>query len=258
MRFKVLASGSKGNMTYIETSQTKVLLDAGISYSNARLKLSMDNINIDDVELIICTHEHSDHVKELVMMLKKTRACLYINQLSFDGLHPKIKEELKKYNVRFIDANYSYNFKDLKVIPLQMSHDSRNCLGFIFHSENKTLGYATDTGIINIEYLKYLKLCDGIIIEANHNVEMLQESSRPVQLIRRILSIKGHMSNQITCSILDSILSDKQKYVILAHVSEDCNSSDKIYEEIIEKLKDQYQCQFQIANQYDALDLMEL
>lgn len=258
MRFKVIASGSKGNMTYIETEKTKILLDCGVSYGNAKLTLALDGIDIDDVELVICTHEHSDHTRELAMILKKTKAALYINEKSYQMLNEKTLDEVNLHPVKFIEANKKYTYQDLSIYTLQMSHDSINCLGFVFQEKNSFLGYATDTGLIHIDYFPILRKCSSLIIEANHNVEMLQESKRQPHLIRRILSVKGHMSNHITCSILESILTENNKNVILAHVSEDCNNDEMLHEEIIDKLKDRFSAKLIIARQREALELMEV
>lgn len=256
MKFKIIASGSKGNMTYVETNETKILIDAGIAYNRASLALIEDNIDLSEIDLILCTHEHTDHVGGLISILRKSNASLYITEKSYASLRDNIKCNLDLSNVKFIEANSKYTFKDLNILTLQMSHDSADCLGYILNSNNKTLVYATDTGIINIEYLKYLSLADALIIEANHNIEMLQESRRPEFLIRRILSVKGHLSNQLTCSILNNVLTDKQKYVVLAHISEDCNSIECITTEILEKIE--FKGKILIADQYQPLELLEL
>lgn len=258
MKFKVLGSGSKGNMIYIETPQTKILIDSGISYTNAKNFLSEDGIDVNDVAAIFCTHEHSDHVKELKMMMKKTDALLFINQLSFNNLKPQIKEMIELDRVKNIDANKIYTFHDLTIYTLQMSHDSSNCLGFVFKCEDKMLLYATDTGLINVNYFPIIKKCNSLIIEANHNVEMLQESRRPIELKRRILSVKGHMSNQISYTVLDNVLSENVKHVVLAHVSEDCNCDEAIYDEVINRLADRFNCSFHIARQRETLELLEV
>lgn len=258
MKFKVLGSGSKGNMIYVETPQTKILIDSGISYANAKNFLSEDGIDVSDIKAIFCTHEHSDHVKELKMMMKKTNALLFINQLSFNNLKSQTRECIDVDRVKHIDANKIYTFHDLTIYTLQLSHDSSNCLGFVFKCGEKMLLYATDTGLINVNYFPIIKKCNSLIIEANHNVEMLQESHRPVELKRRILSVKGHMSNQITYTVLDNVLSDKVNHVVLAHVSEDCNSDEAIYDEVINRLVDRFSCSFYIARQRETLELLEV
>ena len=258
MKFKVIASGSKGNMIYIETNECKVLLDCGITYKNSKLELINDGVNIDDVELILCTHEHTDHVKELLMHMKKTNATLYINEKSYYNLKENTLSQIKDYNIRFIEANKMYKYKDLTIYTLQMSHDSVNCLGFIFNSNDSYLAYMTDTGLIHVDYFPIIRKCHSIIIEANHNIEMLQESSRPIELKRRILSVRGHMSNQITKNILESVLNEDTQRVILAHVSEDCNSDECLNDEIISVLSEKFNCEFIIARQRESLPMMEV
>lgn len=237
MRFCVIGSGSRGNMTYIETKQNKILLDAGISYRDASKRVEELDIDITKVNKIFITHEHYDHVGFIDTMAKKTNAKIYMLRDVYYGMPDRKKEKIRDLDINFIEAEARYIFDDLEVLTLRLSHDSKGILGYIFSSENKRLIYVTDTGIFPSKYEEILKTSDALIIEANHNVEMLLESSRPQDLKQRILSVYGHLSNDITCELIKRVFV-KQKYIILAHVSEECNSDEALYNDIISYFPD--------------------
>lgn len=258
MKFCTIASGSKGNMTYIETNQTKVIIDAGISLSDATNRTNEYDLDLTNVEGVIITHEHSDHVKFLPTILKKTKATLYINKLSFDNIDRNIKEKLVNINVKFLEANKRYKIKDLDFLTLKLSHDSANIFGYVFMNEEKRLAYITDTGFFPIHYVDIIKNVDALIIESNHDVSMLLESNRPWILKERILSPHGHMSNYICQQLLVNILNERHKIVILAHISQECNSLDIIESEIIQEVKKIFKGDILVAQQSVALKLCQI
>lgn len=258
MRFCTIGSGSKGNMTYIETKEVKVLLDAGISLRDATKRTEADEIDYTHIDAVIITHEHSDHVKFLPTILKQTGATLYINQLSFDNLDQSIKEKISNIKIQFLEANKRYRICDLEFLTLKLSHDSANIFGYIFISEDKRLAYITDTGFFPIQYINLLKNIDALIIESNHDVTMLLESTRTWSLKERILSPQGHMSNYICQQILVNVLNERHRIVVLAHISQECNSVEIIENEVISEVKKVYQGDIFIATQNQALKLYQL
>ncbi len=256
MKFQVLASGSKGNMTYIETDEVKILLDAGISGKEAELR---SNIHLNEIDAIFITHEHRDHTSFLIPLLKKTNATLYIHRDCFQSLVERYQNKLNHIQVQFIEANKQYILNDLKILPLQLSHDSINCLGYIFLNQKRSLAYITDTGFVAIPYLELLKKVDTLIIEANHDVEMLLESNRPWILKERILSATGHMSNQICGEILAKILDGgKLSRIILAHLSEECNTEEICVNTILSCLNQENIPEIWIAKQREQTNLFEV
>lgn len=256
MKFCVVASGSKGNMTYIETNSKRILVDTGISLLNASKRCS--SIDFNNITDIFITHEHIDHIHFLPSILKKTNANLYISKKSFMSLKPDVFNSIKMYNIRFIEGESRYILDDLEVLTLSLSHDTKETFGYIFISDGKSIGYITDTGIFPIRYKSLIGDLDALIIEANHNVEMLVNSDRDLYLINRILSTKGHLSNQACFDLLNECLSNRVKYVILAHVSEDCNCDECLYNEIINKIINKYKGEISIARQYEAMKVIEL
>lgn len=258
MKFCVVGSGSKGNLVYIETDDVRVILDVGISLREAKRRIDVNEIDFSKVDAIIISHEHMDHVSFLRTYLKHTNAVLYINELSFENLPYTVRRNLDNVKVRFIDANKIYKIKDLEIMTLELSHDSSNTFGFIFKNGNSKLGYITDTGFVPVQYIELLKDLDGLIIECNHDVELLMECDRPQYLKQRILSSKGHMSNHICLQVLLSILNEKHKIVLLAHLSQDCNSEEIVKEEVIKEASKKYNTKIKIAYQYEATKIYQI
>jgi phosphoribosyl 1,2-cyclic phosphodiesterase len=258
MRIVVIASGSAGNATYIETDGVKILIDAGVSYLQITSRLRHQNIELKELDAIIVTHEHTDHTKFLVSLLERTKANLYINEESYHALDPRISENLGNYPTFFIKEETRYKLKDLTFMPLQLSHDAVNTYGFVFESDGKTLGYITDTGIIPTKYLTLISRMNVLIIESNHDVEMLMNSNRHWSLKRRILSTQGHLSNKMCSEILKSVITDKTKYVVLAHISRECNTYELAYEYNNQQLKGPHTFELLVAKQDEELKAIEL
>ncbi|MBP6904132.1 MAG: MBL fold metallo-hydrolase [Bacilli bacterium] len=256
MKFCVVASGSKGNMTYIETKEARILIDAGIALSDAQKRLP--EINFSSITDIFITHEHNDHVRYLETIARKTRANIYMHKKAFENLPPKMKAELKKHKISFIEENGQYQLKDFNLLTLGLSHDTASNLGYVFSSEGTSLAYVTDTGFFPHQYIEAISNIDAIIIEANHSVEDLLNSNRHWTLKQRILSERGHLSNQDCFELLEVIGPSIHKYIILAHVSEDCNSDEAIQAEVISKLAINFKGEILIARQREAIKIIEI
>ena len=226
MHIIVLSSGSKGNAIYIETKNAKVLFDVGISLKQIKLRLAKHNIAFNDLDAVFISHEHSDHVKHIVPILEKTNASLFINQISFDYLGEAIKTKIINKKIFFIDKDRKYSINDIIVVPIELSHDSRNIFGFLIKAENENIGIVTDTGIVPEKYFPLLSKMNILFFESNHDIDMLLNSNRPWNLKQRILSPYGHLSNIECADILSRIISKDTKCIILSHLSEECNNPD--------------------------------
>ncbi|HRT68974.1 MAG TPA: MBL fold metallo-hydrolase [Bacilli bacterium] len=256
MKFCVVASGSKGNMTYIETKEARILIDAGIALSDAQKRLP--EINFSTITDIFITHEHNDHIRYLETIARKTRANIYMHKKTFESLPSKMKAELKKHKISFIEENGQYQLKDFNLLTLGLSHDTASNLGYVFSSEGTSLAYVTDTGFFPHQYIEAISNIDAIIIEANHSVEDLLNSNRHWTLKQRILSERGHLSNQDCFELLEVIGPSIHKYIILAHVSEDCNSDEALQAEVISKLAINFKGEILIARQREAIKIIEI
>ncbi len=222
MRICVLASGSKGNCTYVETEKTRSLIDVGMS--TAYIENALKDIGVDpsSIERIFLTHTHSDHINGLRVFLKKYAPTVYLTEKMDDELQMIID------NVCYIDGDME--IEDLVIKLVKTSHDAADSNGYVFTANGKSLMYMTDTGYINIRNYNKLKNHDVYILESNHDIEMLMNGKYPYHLKQRILGDKGHLSNKDCAYYLTQFTSEKTKQVVLAHLSEHNNNPDKALE----------------------------
>lgn len=256
MKFNVISSGSKGNLTYIETEQIKCLIDAGISVKEIRLR---SNIDVENIQAIFVTHDHIDHVCHLIRIARESNAVIYIEKSTFEAFAQKKDNASQMEGLKFVfvEANKKYRVGDLTVYTLMLSHDTSSCLGYVFSDGRESLAYITDTGFLPIPYLEVLRKVDALIIEANHDIELLNKSSRPWYLKERILSVKGHMSNVICGQIVNTVLSAKKlKVLVLAHLSEECNTEELAVDTVLGLIEGEYLPKIAVARQYEATGLM--
>lgn len=218
MKVVVLSSGSKGNTTYIETPKAKILLDCGNSSKYIMTKLAELNVYPSDIDAILITHVHSDHIKGLEVFTKKIEAMVYMTEKMYPYL-----DFVKNYTIIESDK---LKIKDLDIDVIKTSHDAEDSVGYIVSNNNKSVVYVTDTGYINRKYFDILTNREVYIFESNHDVEMLNNGSYPFELRKRILSDKGHLSNYDSAKYLAKFIGDKTKKIILAHLSEENNTEE--------------------------------
>lgn len=225
MKVAVLSSGSKGNSTIIDTGNTKILIDDGVTKSYIEEKLNELNVDPKDINAILITHTHVDHVQGLRVFLKKYHPVIYVTE----KLIPLVNEYIDNCEYKIYDNNKAV-IGDIEINVIKTSHDSGESVGFIIKSSDKSIVYITDTGYINNKYFEALKNHNMYILESNHDVEMLMNGSYPYQLKRRILGNKGHLSNDDAAYYLSEFIGDKTKTIVLAHLSDENNTYDKAYE----------------------------
>lgn len=228
MKVIVLSSGSKGNTTYIETEKTKLLIDMGNTCKYVKEKLEDIGVALSDLDGILITHLHVDHIKGLKVFCKKYSCKIYLTEIMKGYL-----DYVDNYEI--IDDKFVIN--DIHVESIKTSHDTPDSRGYILTNNDKSIVYITDTGYINQKYFDILKNRDLYIMESNHDVEMLTNGKYPYQLRQRILSDKGHLSNYDSSRYLSSFVGDKTKYVLLAHLSKDNNTEKLAYETLVDRLK---------------------
>lgn len=253
MRIKVLASGSKGNSTLIISNDTKILIDVGISYSKIKKYLVDEDINISELNAIIITHAHKDHILGLASLIKKENLLVYIKSDHYE----EIKKIINPDNIVIVDKDV-LEINDLKIEYLRMSHDTF-CYSFIISDGYKKIYYVTDTGYINRRYKSKIKNMDMYLIEANHNETMLMEGPYPLILKQRVVSDTGHMSNKYVASLLKEIVGENTEYIVLMHISENNNTEEAALTEVSEELeKIFYNKELIAAKQYEAMEIIEI
>ena len=254
MKVCVLSSGSGGNCTYLESGNTKILIDLGTSSLYAEKKLQELNIDPKEIDGLFITHTHVDHIKGIKVFLKKYNTKLFLSE----QILREIYNDIKPQNYEIIDKNINLN--DFNITMFKISHDTEDANGFIFESNGKSAVYVTDTGYINARNHKLLTNRNIYVFESNHDVEMLMNGSYPYHIKQRILGDKGHLSNKDSAYYLSKFIGDATKYVILAHLSKDNNTKELALSTLKETLKNNNKNldNILIAEQDKRTDLVEV
>ena len=220
MRAIILGSGSKGNSTLLIGNNKKILIDVGFSYPKMLMNLKEYNVSPKDIDAILITHTHTDHIGGLSTFIKKNNTIVYSNNKMYSELIKTVPEEL----INIMDDEYSIG--EFNVTCIHTSHDAVGSVGFIINDDNSNLVYVTDTGYINKSYLKKMVNKNVYIFESNHDINMLMTGPYPYVLKQRVLSDKGHLSNELAGNYLKDLVGDNTKKIILAHLSEINNTPD--------------------------------
>ncbi len=213
--YVIASSSSKGNAAFIYSETTLIQIDMGVSLKQLNDAIRQTPFSLSDIQCLLITHEHSDHVKGLSLKGYKQ-----LNIPTYAG-----KKTLKK-PTKEIKEEDSFEIGDFTIIPVRTSHDAEHPLGYVLINGKDKLVYMTDTGYIPEESLPYLENAKYYIIESNHDVDMLMNSKRPMDLKKRIISEHGHLSNFDSANYISSLVGDKSKEITLAHLSEECNTPE--------------------------------
>ena len=227
MRLLNIASGSSGNSTYVGTNNTHILIDTGISKKRIFEGLNEAELLIDDIDAILITHEHIDHICSLGVIERKFEIPIYATKGTIEGI--KRTCSLKDFNYDVfceIEEDNPFYINDIKFTALKTSHDANQSVCYKFENENSKGAIVTDLGIYNDYLISNLQDLNFLMIEANHDVRMLEVGPYPYPLKQRILSDFGHLSNELSGQFLDKLLNDNINEVMLAHLSKENNTSE--------------------------------
>ena len=233
MRFESIASGSSGNCIYVGSETTHLLMDVGISRKRTAEALKDLDLELRDIDGIFITHEHSDHISGLPMIAKKTQMPIYatpgtiramLQMPKLSGIDP----------ARFVPIrpDEKITVKDMQIDPMRISHDAAEPVGYRIYYGRKKACVCTDLGCYTDYTVECLKNSDVLLIEANHDVNMLQVGRYPYPLKKRILGDRGHLSNISSGQLLTRVLNDHMKGIFLGHLSQENNLPELAFETV--------------------------
>ena len=233
MRLCSIASGSSGNCTYVGSEATHLLVDVGISGKRTEAGLKELELTGADIDGILVTHEHTDHISGLGVFCRKYEIPIYATGGTIQAiLHNGGKNAPEASLFREIEADKKIIIKDLTVSPMRISHDAAEPVAYRIGYEGKHVAVCTDLGVYNDYTVECLKGLDAILLEANHDVNMLQVGPYPYYLKQRILGDRGHLSNENSGRLLNRVLHDNLKAVVLGHLSKENNLPQLAYEAV--------------------------
>ncbi|NGP45225.1 MBL fold metallo-hydrolase [Bacillaceae bacterium SIJ1] len=225
LQFSVLASGSTGNAFFIQTPTQKWLVDAGLSCKKIEASLEKIGQQAKDLNGVLVTHEHSDHIKGLDVLSRKHQLPIYANMATWNAMERHLSKVPLEQKFTF-DTASTQSFGDLDIESFAVSHDAAEPMFFHFHHEGKRVAIVTDTGYVSDRIKGVVKDADCLVFEANHDVQMLRMCRYPWNVKQRILSDVGHVCNEDAGVALSEIIGDATKRIYLAHLSKDNNMKD--------------------------------
>lgn len=227
--FLSLVSGSSGNASIISDNKTTILIDCGLSGKKLISMLDSINIDIKSINALLLTHEHCDHTKGASIVSRKYNIPIYATKGTFDELDLK---NIKDENINIIDKKIDFSIGDIRVNPFSISHDAADPLCYSFYMNNKKYSIATDTGIMSDEIFNSIKDSDYCMLEANHDTDILMYGEYPFLLKQRIMSDKGHLSNNAAADTAIKLLENGTKNIMLSHLSDKNNTPHIAYKTV--------------------------
>ncbi len=220
MHFSVLGSGSRGNAVYIESGETAILIDAGFSGKEIERRLGLIGRDLDDLDAILLTHEHNDHIQGAGILSRRCGLPLYVTAGTLRGGEKRLGRSCRFSEIGSGDY---FEIRDMTIRSFAISHDCQEPVGFVIRNDQVSLGYCTDTGRVSHLIGQRLKGCQGLILEFNHDPELLRMGPYPLVLQQRVRSSQGHLANEQAAEFLSTLIHDGLEQVVLAHLSETNN-----------------------------------
>ncbi len=235
LKFCSLYSGSSGNSLFVETPTTKLLIDAG--ESSKKIENALTNLNIDanNIDGILVTHEHIDHIKGLGTFAKKFNIPVYANKETWDAM-PEITQKIEPSCQHNFIPYEKFDIGDFKILPFQIPHDAANPCGFNLFYGNQKISIATDLGHMDTKLIKYLEESEFVLLEANYDPNILKCSKYPYTLKQRIAGPNGHLSNEMAGKTISYLLKSGLSKVMLGHLSKENNFPELAYQTVVDEL----------------------
>jgi phosphoribosyl 1,2-cyclic phosphodiesterase len=252
LRFASLGSGSRGNATLIEAGKTRILLDCGFSETETRKRLGRFGLSPTDLQAIVVTHEHSDHINGVGALARKHQLPVYLTHGTAAADKTGVLPERHLFHGHDVFA-----IDDIELQPFPVPHDAREPVQFVFSDGNQRLGVLTDTGSCTQHIIEMLGGCDALMLECNHDVDMLAEGPYPASLKERVGGRFGHLSNAQARDIIAELNTSRLQHIVAAHISDKNNTPYMACSALAEGLA----CNdddIQVAEQVSGLDWREL
>ena len=224
VQLTILGSGSAGNCAYLETDETRLLIDAGFSGRQIRQRLATIGRTPESLQGILVTHEHTDHVQGLVTLAAKLHVPLYCNRLTKEAIETQLQT---RFDCRIFTTGSTFEVGDVTVDTFAVPHDAYDPVGFLIRTADGNIGFLTDLGHATTLVIERVRCANILLLETNHDLKLLQEDNkRPWSIKQRILSRHGHLSNDAAADVAERIVSANLRHLYLAHLSRDCNSPE--------------------------------
>ncbi len=223
--FLSLVSGSSGNCSLVSDGKTSVLIDCGLSCKKLEEALLKAKTNPEDISAILITHEHSDHIKGAGIVSRKYSLPVFATAKT----HERMKLDIDSKNIKYISPDIDFEVGTIGILPFSIPHDAANPVGYNFFCGENKLSLATDIGVMNDYLLERLKGSLAVLLEANHDVDMLKRGRYPMVLKRRILSNIGHLSNIDAAKTAVELVKSGTRHIMLGHLSNENNTPTAAY-----------------------------
>ena len=226
-----LYSGSSGNSFFVQSDTTNLIIDAGVSLKKISTALKKININGENIDAILVTHDHIDHTKSIATLSNKYNIPVFANQKTWEAISD-IAQKITDENRKFFNISEIFSIGDIKIFPFNTPHDAADPCGFNLYHEDKKISIATDIGHVSEELLNHLKNSSCILLEANYDTEILKYSKYPYLLKQRISGNQGHLSNISAAKTLINLYDYGLQKALLIHLSKENNFPELAYETI--------------------------
>lgn len=253
MRYCILASGSKGNSTFIETNYARILVDVGLSAKKIEDRLKKLEVDPQGIDSIVLTHAHNDHVRGAGQFAHKFKIPIYAHPETLDEITGQLKPGQK-----IEPWHGAFHIKDALFTPFPLPHDCYPTFGYLIHENSNILAICTDLGVATENVKEHLSKASTLILESNHDPMMLMSGTYPWRLKERIASRVGHLSNVEAGEVIQEVFGSNMEKIILAHLSEDNNTAQIALDTVLEIVGDRLGSCISVIEQRRMSDMFEL
>ncbi|MBV1932585.1 MAG: MBL fold metallo-hydrolase [Porticoccaceae bacterium] len=227
-----LGSGSKGNATLVESANSCLLIDCGFSIAELTRRMAREDRHPDQLSAILVTHEHSDHIRGVFPLARRYSLPVYLTAGTLSEENSRSTKGVSKVRLECIDTHRGFQVDDIEVSPVAVPHDAREPVQFMFRCRGKSLGVLTDLGSVTSHVIDSYRHCDGLLVEANHDSDMLADGPYPYLLKQRVGGAWGHLNNHQAAALIGSIGTEQLQGIVIGHMSEQNNKLEKVRQEM--------------------------